>query len=61
MKNTETILYKIIAAGLGQCDNIFLPSSMDWEIILKMSSRQGVSAICLDGLQLLDKENNGAV
>lgn len=58
MKNTETILYKLIAAGLGQCDNIFLSSSVDWEIILKMSSRQGVSAICLDGLQLLDKENN---
>lgn len=56
MKNTETILYKLIAAGFGKCDDIALPSIVDWKCLWMMASQQGVSAICLDGIQLIDKE-----
>lgn len=56
MKNAETILYKLIAAGFGKCDDIALPSSVDWKRLWMMASQQGVSAICLDGIQLIDKE-----
>lgn len=56
MKNTKTILYKLIAAGFGECDDSFLPPSVNWESLWMMSRQQGVSAICLDGLQLIDKE-----
>ena len=56
MKNTETILYKLIAAGFGKCDDIALPSFVDWKRLWMMASQQWVSAICLDGIQLIDKE-----
>lgn len=61
MKNTETILYKLIAAGFGKCDDVALPSFVDWKRLWMMASQQGVSAICLDGIQLIDKEYGSLV
>lgn len=57
MKNNQNFLFKLLSFGLGNGDDISLPSSVDWKSIWMMASQQGVSAICLDGIQLIDKEN----
>lgn len=56
MNNSENFfLKKIVSFGLGKCGDSYTFSSVDWECLWKMASQQGVSAICLDGLQILDK------
>lgn len=57
MNNSETFLLKLISLGLGISVDNYSPSSVDWKYLLKMASQQGVLAICMDGLQRLDKEN----
>ena len=55
--NTETILFKLISLGLDESSDSHFLQSVDWKSLWTMSSQQGVLAICLDGLQLLDKKN----
>lgn len=57
MNNSETFLLKLISLGLGISVDNYSPSSVDWKCLLRMASQQGVLAICMDGLQRLDKEN----
>ena len=55
MKSLETILFRLISLGLEESGDCHFLLSVDWECLWKMASQQGVSAICLDGLQMLDK------
>lgn len=55
MKSLETILFRLISLGLEESGDCHFPLSVDLECLWKMASQQGVSAICLDGLQMLDK------
>ena len=55
MINIETILFNIVSLGLEEKEYCNIPLSVDWECLWKMASQQGVSPICLDGLQILDK------
>ena len=55
MINTEKILFRLISLGLEEIGDSHFPLSVDWECLWKMASLQGVLAICLDGLQMLDK------
>lgn len=55
MKSLETILFRLISLGLEESGDCHSPLSVDWECLWKMASQQGVSAICFDGLQMLDK------
>lgn len=57
MVNTETILFKLISLGLEEQEYCNIPLFVDWKCLWKMASEQGVSAICLDGLQMLDKDS----
>ena len=57
MVNTETILFKLISLGLEEQEYCNIPLFVDWKCLWKMASLQGVSAICLDGLQKLDKDS----
>ena len=57
MVNTETILFKLISLGLEEQEYCNIPLFVDWKYLWKMASLQGVSAICLDGLQMLDKDS----
>ena len=57
MVNTETILFKLISLGLEEQEYCNIPLFVDWKCLWKMASLQGVSAICLDGLQMLDKDS----
>lgn len=58
MINTETILFKLISLGLEEQENCNIPLFVDWKCLWKMASEQGVSAFCLDGLQLLEMSNS---
>lgn len=51
MKNIETNLFRLVSVGLGVCDDYSLSGFADWEKLWKIASIQGVSDICLDGLQ----------
>lgn len=51
MKNTEEILFGLIATGLGTYDEDCLSNEIDWQSVFKLAISQGVGAICLDGLQ----------
>lgn len=54
MKRVEDILFKLVAAGLGDGnDALSLPNDVDWGSVFNMAKRQGVAAICLDGVQRL--------
>lgn len=55
--NTETILFKLISLGLDESSDSHFLQSVDWKSLWTMSSQQGVLAICLDGLQFLEKKN----
>lgn len=57
MVNTETILFKLISLGLEEQEYCNIPLFVDWKCLWKMASEQGVSAFCLDGLQLLEMSN----
>lgn len=58
MVNTETILFKLISLGLEEQEYCNIPLFVDWKCLWKMASEQGVSAFCLDGLQLLEMSNS---
>lgn len=58
MVNTETILFKLISLGLEEQEYCNIPLFVDWKYLWKMASEQGVSAFCLDGLQLLEMSNS---
>ena len=58
MVNTETILFKLISLGLEEKEYCNIPLLVDWKCLWKMASEQGVSAFCLDGLQLLEMSNS---
>lgn len=51
MKNIEANLFRLVSVGLGVCDDYSLSDFADWEKLWKIASIQGVSDICLDGLQ----------
>ena len=55
MKSLEAILFKLISLGLEESGDCHFLLPVDWKCLWKMVSQQGVSAICLDGLQMLDK------
>lgn len=59
MKNLETILFNLVSFGLGERVARHVPWSIDWECLWKMAIQQGVSSICLDGLQRLEERNGG--
>lgn len=55
VKIDENILFGLVALGLGnECATVSL-ANLDWKQVVNLSSRQGVSAICLDGFQILLK------
>ncbi len=55
MISTETILFWLISLVFEERGGCHIHLSVDWKCLWKMASQQGVSAICLDGLQILDK------
>lgn len=58
MVNTETILFKLVSLGLEEKEYCNIPLFVDWKCLWEMASEQGVSAFCLDGLQLLEMSNS---
>lgn len=61
MKKLEAVLFDLISFGLGERGDCHVPLSVDWECLWKMAIQQGVSSICLDGLQRLEARNGGQV
>lgn len=59
MKNLEVVLFDLISFGLGERGDSHVPLAVDWECLWKMTIQQGVSSICLDGLQRLEARNDG--
>lgn len=59
MKNLEAVLFDLISFGLDERVARHVPWSVDWECLWKMAIKQGVSSICLDGLQRLEEWNDG--
>ena len=59
MKNLEAVLFDLISFELGERVARNVPLSVDWECLWKMAIQQGVSSICLDGLQRLEERNDG--
>ena len=52
LSTTEQALIQLISAGLGFNQNVReLPDEIHWAELFEMANSQGVSAICLDGLQ----------
>lgn len=52
LSTTEQALIQLTSAGLGFNQNVReLPDEIHWAELFEMANRQGVSAICLDGLQ----------
>ena len=45
-------LFSLVRLGIGRTVT-FLPEKIDWEVIYTLSSEQGLSAIVLDGVQVL--------
>lgn len=54
MKYGEEILFKLISAGLGICDEKNFPKNVDWGSVFKLATQQCIGTICLDGLQKLN-------
>lgn len=50
---TYDILLKLIRIGLGQEDDLTLPERVDWPAIYKMSKKQVLAGVVLDGVQRL--------
>ena len=50
-KSVEETLFLLISSGLGMRNDVMVASPVDWERIHDIATLQGVSAICLDGLQ----------
>lgn len=50
---TYDILLKLIRIGLGQEDDLTLPERVDWLAIYKMSKKQVLAGVVLDGVQRL--------
>lgn len=61
MINIENVLFRLISIGLGERGDCHVPLSVAWECLWKMAIQQGVSSICLDGLQRLEERNGGQV
>lgn len=57
MENIDEILFKLVAVGLKECNDCCFLEEVDWQNLYRIANMQGVAAICLDGLQLIDKEN----
>lgn len=59
MINIENVLFRLISIGFKERGDCHVLLSVDWECLWKMAIQQGVSSICLDGLQRLEERNDG--
>lgn len=58
MTNVENILVALLATAFGRAEAcVSVESDIDWQRVYEIANQQGVSAICLDGLQHLDMIN----
>lgn len=56
----EKALFRLLSIGLGHIDDSGIIDIQDdaWAKVYNIANRQGVSAICLDGVQLLSEKNS---
>lgn len=59
-RKVEKELFKLLSVGLGNVDDSGIIDIQDdaWAQIYNIANRQGVSAICLDGVQRLSQKSN---
>lgn len=50
---TYDVLLKLVRIGLGQEDDLALPERVDWPAIYKLSRKQALAGVVLDGVQRL--------
>ena len=53
MKDIEETLFRLVSLGLGNDIDTTYTENVNWEKVYDMASRQGLAAICMDGLQHL--------
>lgn len=59
-EEVEKALFRLLSVGLGHIDDRGIIDIQDsaWAKIYNLANRQGVSAICLDGVQRLSQKNS---
>lgn len=59
MANSREVLLKLVRTAMGWETDFSLPDDVNWPEVLQMSYEQGVSAIAIDGYDILCQNNPG--
>jgi len=54
----ENVFLSLVRLGIGTSSTVSLPERINWDEIQALASRQGLSAIVLDGIEELRKRNS---
>lgn len=60
MVNSREVLLKLVRMAMGWETYFSLPDDVDWSEVLNMASEQGVSAIIVDGYDILCQKNQNS-
>ena len=55
--STEHVLFQLLRQALGLEVLVSIPSNADWDDVIRLAERHGLSAIAWDGFQSIFREN----